>query len=46
MLLTKAGIEQINQLFYMEKEFVSLEANAQKRQPLIQERPALEAVWL
>lgn len=44
--LTKACIEQINQLFYMEKEFASLETEERKKQPLMQEKPALEAVWL
>jgi len=44
--LTKAGIEQINQLFYMEKKFVSLEAEERKEQRLLQEKPVLEAFWL
>jgi transposase len=44
--LTKSGIEQINQLFYLEKEFASLKAEERKKQRLLQEKPVLEAFWL
>jgi len=44
--LTKSGIEQINQLFYLEKEFASLEAEDRKKQRLLQEKPVVEAFWL
>ena len=43
--LAKAGIEQINRLFALEKEFESLDENERKNQRLLQEKPVLEAFW-
>ena len=41
--LAKAGIEQINRLLALEKEFELLEEQERKKQRLLQEKPVLDA---
>lgn len=43
--LAKAGIEQINRLFALEKEFEPLDQAERKKQRLLQEKPVLDAFW-
>ena len=43
--LAKAGIEQINRLFALEKEFELLDEQERKKQRLLQEKPVLDAFW-
>ena len=43
--LAKAGIEQINRLFALEKEFELLDQAERKKQRLLQEKPVLDAFW-
>lgn len=43
--LCKAGIEQINELFAIEKELETLGQEERKKQRLEREKPALEAFW-
>jgi transposase len=43
--LAKTGIEQINQLFSIEKELEKLSAEERKKQRLLREKPVLEAFW-